>query len=81
MITACTLFLRTRVTPRWMALLGYVLALLLLVSISRVSWIVLVFPLWILLISSYILIENFRRGPDAMVSASDIPVSGPDTTV
>ena len=63
MISTCTLFLRTRVTPRWMALLGYVLALLLLVSISRVSWIFVVFPLWILLISIYILIENYRRGP------------------
>jgi hypothetical protein len=67
MISTCTLFLRTRVTPRWMALLGYALALLLLVSISYVSWIILVFPLWILLISVYILIENFRRGPDAAV--------------
>ncbi len=37
MISTCTLFLRTKVTPRWMALLGYVLALLLLVSISRVE--------------------------------------------
>jgi hypothetical protein len=61
MISTCTLFLRTRVTPRWMALLGYALALLLLVSISRVSWVILVFPLWILLISMHILIENFRR--------------------
>ena len=34
MISTCTLFLRTKVTPRWMALLGYALALLLLVSIS-----------------------------------------------
>ena len=55
MIATGTLFLRTRVTPRWMALLGYALALLLLVSISHVSWIFLVFPLWILLISIYIL--------------------------
>jgi len=61
MISTCTLFLRTRVTPRWMALLGYALALLLLVSISRVSWVILAFPLWILLISVQILIENFRR--------------------
>ena len=61
MISTCTLFLRTKVTPRWMALLGYALALLLLVSISQLSWIFLVFPLWILLISVYILIENFRR--------------------
>jgi len=63
------LFVRTKVTPRWMALLGYVLALLLLVSISRVSWIFLVFPLWILLISIYILIENYHRTPDVAASS------------
>jgi len=69
MISTSTLFLRTKVTPRWMALLGYVLALLLLVSISHLSWIILIFPLWILLISIYILIENYRRGPLATASS------------
>jgi hypothetical protein len=78
MISTCTLFLRTKVTPRWMALLGYVLALLLLVSISHLSWIFLVFPLWILLISVYILIENYRRGPRA-ARGSGAATSGPDT--
>ncbi len=60
MISTCTLFLRTRVMPRWMAWLGYALALVLLVSISHLSWVILAFPLWILLISVHILIENFR---------------------
>jgi hypothetical protein len=78
MISTGTLFLRTKVTPRWMALLGYVLALLLLVSISHVSWAILVFPLWILLISVYILIENYRRGPLA-ARGSGAAASGPDT--
>jgi hypothetical protein len=77
MISTGTLFLRTRVAPRWMALLGYALALLLLVSISRVSWIILVFPLWILLISVYILIENYRRGPDAAMSGPVAAASRP----
>jgi hypothetical protein len=81
MIATGTLFIRTRVTPRWMALLGYALALLLLVSISRVSWIFLVFPLWILLISIYILIENFRRGPDTAMSGPDPTASGPDAAL
>ena len=75
MISTCTLFLRTKVTPRWMALLGYALALLLLLSISHVSWIFLVFPLWILLISVYILIENYRRGPGPAVSGPDAAAS------
>jgi hypothetical protein len=70
MISTCTLFLRTRVTPRWMALLGYVLALLLLVSISRTGWAFMVFPLWILLISVHILIENYRSGSDAAATTS-----------
>ena len=70
MISTGTLFLRTRVTPRWMAVLGYALALVLLASISRVSWIIVVFPLWILLISIYILIENYRTGPDTAVEAA-----------
>jgi hypothetical protein len=61
MISTCTLFLRLRLMPRWMAFLGYALALLLLLSIGYIAWISLVFPLWVLLISVYILIENYRR--------------------
>jgi len=60
MISTCTLCVRTRVMPHWMALLGYALALVLLPSIDWVSWIALIFPLWVLLISIYILIENYR---------------------
>ena len=66
MISSCTLFLRLRVTPRWIAWLGYALALALLLSISRFSWISLVFPLWVLLVSGYILIENLRGKPDGL---------------
>ena len=61
MISSCTLFLRLKLAPRWMVLLGYLLALFLLLSIGFISWISVVFPLWVLLISVYILIENFRR--------------------
>jgi hypothetical protein len=43
-----------------MALLGYGLALLLLLSIGLLDWIALVFPLWVLLISVYILLQNYR---------------------
>jgi hypothetical protein len=60
-----------------MALLGYALALLLLVTISRLSGIIVVFPLWILLISIYILIENYRRGTDTSLSGADVATSVP----
>ena len=61
MISTCTLFLRLNLAPRWIVYLGYALALLLLLSIGYISWIALVFPLWTLLISVYILIENYHR--------------------
>jgi len=43
-----------------MAALGYVLGIVLLLSVGTIEWIPLVFPLWVLLISAYILMENLR---------------------
>jgi hypothetical protein len=63
MISTCTLSIRTGIFPRWMAFLGYALALLLLVSIGYLHWAPLVFPLWILLISGHILRANLRPEP------------------
>ena len=60
MISTSTISLRTRIFPRWMAMLGYVLALVLLLSLGKMEWFLLVFPLWVLLISVYILIDNFQ---------------------
>jgi hypothetical protein len=64
MISTSTLAIRTGFTPRWIALIGYAFALLLLFSGRYVDWIIMVFPLWVLLISIYILIDNFRRAPE-----------------
>ena len=61
MISTSTLAIRTGITPRWIAFLGYALALFLLLSGRYIEWILLVFPVWVLLISIYILIENLRR--------------------
>jgi hypothetical protein len=58
MITTSTISLQTQIFPHWMASLGYVLALILLLSVGTIEWIALVFPLWVLLISVYILTEN-----------------------
>jgi hypothetical protein len=59
MFSTCTLAIRIAIFPRWMAFLGYVLALFLLLSIGRFGWAPLVFPLWTLVISVYVLIANF----------------------
>jgi hypothetical protein len=61
MLSTCTLSLRTGIIPRWMAYLGMVLALILLLTINLFYWAPLVFPLWILLISVHILLANLRK--------------------
>jgi len=48
-----------------MAVLGYGLAIALLLSVGTIEWIPLVFPLWVLLISAYILTENPRPQSDS----------------
>jgi CHASE2 domain-containing sensor protein len=70
MITTCTLSLRTGIFPRWMAFLGIVLALFLLLSIGFFDWSPVVFPLWILLISVYILLANLRRTKSESIPAA-----------
>jgi hypothetical protein len=60
MITTCTLSIRTGIFPRWMAFLGYALALLLLLSIGYLYWVPLVLPLWVLLISAHIFLANIK---------------------
>jgi len=59
-IATSTLALRTGITPRWMAITGYAVALVLLVTLGLFEWISLVFPLWVLMISVYTLVANMR---------------------
>jgi len=61
MIVTSTLSLRTGFLARWVAFCGFAVALVLLLLGSRfVDWILLVFPLWVLLVSLYILVDNLR---------------------
>jgi hypothetical protein len=58
MMSTSTIFVRTRVAPRWLGITGYVLALLLLLSIGRFYWVAAIFPFWVLLISACILLQH-----------------------
>jgi hypothetical protein len=60
MISTATLAIRSRILPHWITLLGYALALMLLVSSHFVDWLGLAFPLWVIILSIYILLENLR---------------------
>ena len=71
MISTCTLSIRTNIIPRWMALLGYALALLLLLSTGYLHWIPLAFPLWVLLISVHILLANLKPDVTAVSKSTN----------
>ena len=55
-----TIWVRTGLMPRWLALLTYLTALTLLIGISFFPWTTLVFPIWVFLISTFILVLNYR---------------------
>jgi MFS family permease len=61
MITTSTIALYTGIAPRWLAVFGYALALLLLFGSYYISWSFAVFPIWVFLLSVCILADNFRR--------------------
>src|SRR3954471_9839408 len=74
MISTSTMSLRTGILPRWMTFLGIALALTLLLSIGLIEWIMIVFPLWVLMISIYILITSMLRS-QATTSAAEPAVA------
>lgn len=60
MITTSTIAVYTGFTPRWLAILGYVLAPILLFGSYHLTWGFAVFPLWVLLVSISIFLDNAR---------------------
>ncbi len=58
MITTSTIALYTRLTPRWLAIGGYAVAAVLLFGSYFIDWSLVVFPLWVLLVSASILRER-----------------------
>ena len=79
-ITQATLWRRTKVMPRWMAYLTFALGLVLLLSLSQSTWVVLVFPLWVFLVSLYILIRSFAR-PESGVADGMTPTANGSMSV
>ena len=56
-----TVLLRERVAPRWIAIFGYMVALILLLAIGISVWVELAFPIWVFVLSVHILLASFRR--------------------
>lgn len=62
LLTASTIVLKTGITARWTAMVGYGAAAFILLGSHLVSWTFLVFPLWVLLVSADILLREYGRG-------------------
>ena len=60
MISTSTIVIRTGIAPRWIAYVGYLLALVLLIGSYYIGWSFVILPAWVLLISAYILVDNLR---------------------
>lgn len=58
---------RTEVLSRWVTFVGFAVALVLLLSVTHYSWIAVLFPCWVMLVSMWILLADFRAArPDAL---------------
>lgn len=61
-IVTSVIGLRTAILPRWVVFVGFAFALVLLLVIADFAWIALLFPCWVLLVSTWILIADFHQG-------------------
>jgi len=68
MISLATIWMRTDLMPRWLAVITYLLALVLLLVVNFSLWITLIFPAWVFLISLYILWMRLKH-PDGNLLA------------
>ena len=76
MIVTSTIALRTSVYPRWLVIGGYVIALVMLLSLALLQWIVLLFPVWVFVLSLFILnseIRAARAEPEPTSAESSLP--------
>lgn len=64
MLSINSLWARAGIMPRWMIIITYVLALAFLFFAPRLTLARYFFPIWVFLISIYILILNYRRKED-----------------
>jgi hypothetical protein len=55
MIVTSSIGIRTAFLPRWLVIVGYLLGIVMLLAITSFAWLALFFPLWVFLVSMYLL--------------------------
>jgi hypothetical protein len=72
-ISTGSIALRTRFIPRWMALLGYIAALVLLLSSGLLPYVELLFPAWVFLVSVYTLLVVEHASESTSATTGRLP--------
>jgi hypothetical protein len=75
LICQATAWLRHGLMPKWLTLLTYVVALVLLFVVGVQAWALLIFPVWVFLVSAYLFVVTRRGGVD---EAGGPEAVGPD---
>ena len=61
MLAIGTLWTRTKLMPRWLTTITYILALGFLLAAGKIREARFIFPVWVFVVSVYVLILNYRR--------------------
>ncbi len=61
LLTASTIVLRTGITGRWTAVVGYAAAAFIIVGSHVIDWTFVIFPIWVLVVSGDILVREYWR--------------------
>ena len=56
-ISTTTIGARLGILPRWLAVFGWISAVVLLFTIERFAWVQIIFPLWVLVLSIHFLVH------------------------
>jgi hypothetical protein len=64
-MSTTTISVRLGLLPRWLTVLGFVTAALLLVTAGSIPWFELLFPAWVFVFSVHILVVTLRRADPA----------------
>ncbi len=70
-IVTSTVALRTATFPRVLVLAGYLIALVMLLSLALLQWVVLLFPAWVFVMSVFILLSEIRTARAAPSGPAD----------
>jgi hypothetical protein len=63
-IVTTTIGVRLRILPRWLAIFGWIVGIVLLLTVQSFAWVETLFPLWVLILSLQFLLHPMLNGTE-----------------